>query len=80
MTAAIVDRLTAADPRDLAILDENGCVTIAPSWAKSLHPRAPTVEKLTTMVESAAGHALAELTPSVIEQWATVFLGGCWNG
>jgi len=80
MTAALAGQLTAADPRDLSILDENGRVVIVPAWGKSLHAGAPTVEKLSVMIESVTGRALAELDSSVIEQWTIAFLGGHWDG
>jgi len=77
---ALADQLVAAPARDLVVLDEDGRVAIVPFWAQALHPGAPTVEKLRIMLESVTGRILAELPPSVIEQWAVSFLGGAWNG
>ena len=77
---AVVDQFTAADPRDVVILDEDGCVIIVPAWAQALHPRAPSVEKLVVMIENVAGRTMAELSPTTVKQWVATLLGGHWDG
>ena len=76
----IAEQLATGHPRDLAILNEDGCVIIVPAWSRALHSRAVSVDKLQVMIETITGRTMAELDPAAIEQWAATFLGGSWNG